>query len=45
MYEYDKLFIGGQWVATSGTYPINFVICENSNDSNVPIAATLTANS
>jgi len=36
--------IGGQWVATPGTaYPINFVICENSNDSNVPIAATLTA--
>ena len=24
-------------------YPIDFVICENSNDSNVPIAATLTA--
>ncbi len=36
--------IGGQWVATPGTaYPVNFVICENSNDSNVPIAATLTA--
>ena len=36
--------IGGQWVATPGTaYPINFVICENSNDSNVPVAATLTA--
>ncbi len=36
--------IGGQWVATPGTaYPINFVICENSNDANVPIAATLTA--
>jgi branched-chain amino acid transport system substrate-binding protein len=36
--------IGGQWVATPGTpYPINFVICENSNDPNVPVAATLTA--
>jgi branched-chain amino acid transport system substrate-binding protein len=36
--------IGGQWVATPGTaYPINFVICENSNDANVPVAATLTA--
>ncbi len=36
--------IGGQWVATPGTaYPINFVICENSNDPNVPIASTLTA--
>jgi branched-chain amino acid transport system substrate-binding protein len=36
--------IGGQWVATPGqAYPINFVICENANDSNVPIAATLTS--
>ncbi|HUZ68890.1 MAG TPA: ABC transporter substrate-binding protein [Candidatus Saccharimonadales bacterium] len=36
--------IGGQWVATPGkAYPIDFVICENSNDANVPIAATLTA--
>jgi branched-chain amino acid transport system substrate-binding protein len=36
--------IGGQWVATPGqTYPINFVICENSSDSNVPVAAKLTA--
>lgn len=36
--------IGGQWVATTGSkYPIDFVICENSNDANVPIAATLTA--
>jgi branched-chain amino acid transport system substrate-binding protein len=36
--------IGGQWVATPGSaYPINFVICENSNDSNVPVASTLTA--
>ena len=25
------------------SYPINFVICENSNDPNVPMAATLTA--
>jgi branched-chain amino acid transport system substrate-binding protein len=36
--------IGGQWAATPGTaYPINFVICENSNDPNVPIASTLNA--
>jgi branched-chain amino acid transport system substrate-binding protein len=36
--------IGGQWVATPGAaYPINFVICENSNDANVPVAAKLTA--
>jgi len=36
--------IGGQWVATPGfPYPINFVICENSNDPKVPIASKLTA--
>jgi branched-chain amino acid transport system substrate-binding protein len=36
--------IGGQWVATPGTpYPVNFVICENSSDSKVPVAAKLTA--
>jgi len=35
--------IGGQWVATpSGPYPIDFVICENSSDPNVPVAAKLT---
>jgi branched-chain amino acid transport system substrate-binding protein len=32
--------IGGQWV--KGTkYPLDFVICENSSDHNVPIAAKL----
>jgi branched-chain amino acid transport system substrate-binding protein len=36
--------IGGQWVATPGTpYPINFVICENSSDPNVPVASKLTS--
>jgi branched-chain amino acid transport system substrate-binding protein len=35
--------IGGQWVAsTSGSkYPLDFVLCENSADPNVPIAAQL----
>ncbi|HTC68950.1 MAG TPA: ABC transporter substrate-binding protein [Acidothermaceae bacterium] len=32
--------IGGQWI--KGTkYPLDFVICENSSDHNVPIAAKL----
>ncbi len=36
--------LGGQWVATPGSaYPVNFVICENSSDSNIPVAAKLTA--
>ncbi len=35
--------IGGQWVAAvSGSkYPLDFVLCENSSDPNVPIAAQL----
>jgi branched-chain amino acid transport system substrate-binding protein len=34
--------IGGQWVkSSSGKYPLDFVICENSSDTNVPIAAAL----
>jgi branched-chain amino acid transport system substrate-binding protein len=34
--------LGGQWVAASGTgHPLNFVLCENSSDSNVPVAAKL----
>jgi branched-chain amino acid transport system substrate-binding protein len=34
--------IGGQWVkASSGKYPLDFVLCENSSDTNVPIAAKL----
>ncbi len=37
--------IGGQWVkAASGSkYPLNLVLCENSSDKNVPIAARLHA--
>jgi branched-chain amino acid transport system substrate-binding protein len=35
--------LGGQWVAGSGAYPLDFVLCENSSDSNVPVAAKLTA--
>jgi len=33
----------GQWVKGTGKFPLEFVICENSNDSNVPVAAKLTA--
>jgi branched-chain amino acid transport system substrate-binding protein len=34
--------IGGQWVSsTSGPYKLQFVICENSSDTNVPIAGKL----
>ena len=34
--------IGGQWVSsTSGKYPLDFVLCENSADPNVPIGASL----
>ena len=34
--------IGGQWVKDpSGDYPLDFVLCENSNDPNVPVAAKL----
>jgi branched-chain amino acid transport system substrate-binding protein len=33
--------IGGQWVAAGGKYPLDFVLCENSSDPNVPVAATL----
>ena len=33
--------IGGQWVKGTGSYPLDFVVCENSSDTNVPIAATL----
>ena len=34
--------IGGQWVSsTSGKFPLDFVLCENSSDKNVPIAARL----
>jgi branched-chain amino acid transport system substrate-binding protein len=34
--------IGGQWVAASGAYPLDFVLCENSSDPNIPVAAKLT---
>ena len=34
--------IGGQWVSSNGgTYPLDFVLCENSSDPNVPVAAQL----
>jgi branched-chain amino acid transport system substrate-binding protein len=33
--------IGGQWVAAGGPHPLNFVLCENSSDPNVPVAAQL----
>lgn len=34
--------IGGQWVrSTGGKYPLEFVLCENSSDPNVPVAASL----
>ncbi len=34
--------IGGQWVKSSDAkFPLDFVICENSSDTNVPIAAAL----
>ncbi len=33
--------IGGQWVSSTGKYPLDFVLCENSSDTNVPIAASL----
>jgi branched-chain amino acid transport system substrate-binding protein len=33
---------GGQWVKGS-TYPLDFVICENANDSNIPAPGHLAA--
>ncbi|HEY0870707.1 MAG TPA: ABC transporter substrate-binding protein [Acidothermaceae bacterium] len=33
--------IGGQWIKGTGSYPLDFVICENSSDPKVPIAAKL----
>jgi branched-chain amino acid transport system substrate-binding protein len=33
--------IGGQWKPNVSKWPIDFVICENSSDSNVPVASTL----
>jgi branched-chain amino acid transport system substrate-binding protein len=37
--------IGGQWVpaAANAGHPLEFVICENSSDPNVPVAASLKA--
>jgi branched-chain amino acid transport system substrate-binding protein len=37
--------IGGQWVAApaGSKYKLDFVLCENSSDTNVPIAAKLKA--
>lgn len=33
--------IGGQWKQGVSKWPIDFVICENSSDPNVPVASTL----
>jgi branched-chain amino acid transport system substrate-binding protein len=33
--------IGGQWKQGVSKWPIDFVICENSADANVPVASTL----
>jgi len=33
--------IGGQWKSGVSKWPVDFVICENSADTNVPIAGTL----
>jgi branched-chain amino acid transport system substrate-binding protein len=33
--------IGGQWKQNISKWPVDFVICENSSDSNVPVASTL----
>jgi branched-chain amino acid transport system substrate-binding protein len=33
--------IGGQWKPNVSKWPVDFVICENSSDSNVPVASTL----
>jgi branched-chain amino acid transport system substrate-binding protein len=33
--------IGGQWKQGVSKWPVDFVICENSSDTNVPIAGTL----
>jgi branched-chain amino acid transport system substrate-binding protein len=33
--------LGGQWVKSSGKYPIKFAICEHTTDTRVPIAGKL----
>ena len=33
--------IGGQWKSNVSKWPLDFVICENSSDPNVPVAGTL----
>jgi branched-chain amino acid transport system substrate-binding protein len=35
--------IGGQWKQGVSKWPVDFVICENAADPNVPIAAKLEA--
>src|SRR3984893_14017756 len=35
--------IGGQWKSGVSKWPIDFVICENAADPNVPVAGTLQA--
>jgi branched-chain amino acid transport system substrate-binding protein len=34
--------LGGQWVKGTGKFPLEFVLCENSSDPTVPVAAKLT---
>jgi branched-chain amino acid transport system substrate-binding protein len=33
--------LGGQWVKGSGSFPLDFVLCEHSSDPKVPVAAQL----
>jgi len=33
--------IGGQWKSGASKWPIDFVICENAADANVPVASQL----
>jgi len=33
--------IGGQWVPSTGKFPLDFVLCEHADDHNVPIQARL----
>jgi branched-chain amino acid transport system substrate-binding protein len=36
--------VGGQWIkSTSGKFPLDFVICDNAADRNVPVATELKA--
>jgi branched-chain amino acid transport system substrate-binding protein len=35
--------IGGQWVKTGGKFKIDFVVCDNADDKNVPVGGKLHA--